>query len=372
MYGILRRTRREAQVLFLCLSLRTFALRENNLPLFSFIEIDATAHGSGRDAVVRAGMSRVLALLLGVAVGPRCAQGSSLSGSLVQAGRDTGDAARHVLPVTDSDAGWLRPADRPSCPLTRPLIHLHLSKTGGSRLCKTVNAQACRTHGFNCALRRHMQDGPWWVPHSEKLSAWHTANFAYPPRGHAKNRTCAFRRKAGSQFFNVESPLFGPLCEGFDHSAILREPLARAQSQARELNRWGLLRKAKCANYSEWQRVAPALFDNYYVRMIDGEETFVLPHGAIGRAHAQRAARTLSEFSLITTLPNATDAFARTFGLRMSTPKRKPKRTPRCELNVEDRRGFLAQNRWDAALYAQIVGTSWRVKNNRGEYEVGD
>ena len=115
------------------------------------------------------------------------------------------------------------------CSLTRPLMHLHFSKTGGSALCRSVVENGCRTAGHNCGVRHLLQDRPWWIPYDEHAerpsnSAWHLANFAYPPAG-KKNRTCERRRHMRVQFLEIESPL-PSLCADFDYSAIFRSPIA--------------------------------------------------------------------------------------------------------------------------------------------------
>ena len=239
-----------------------------------------------------------------------------------------------------------------SCPLSRPLINLHLSKTGGTELCTAVTRQTCRTHGANCARRIYLQDGPWWVPYTDELSSWHKYNFAYPPRVH-KNRTCAFRRTTRAVFFNVESPLFD-ICDGFDYSVTLREPLTRAVSQARELVRWGLISKHQCANYTEWRRVAPALFDNYYVRMLDGEATYLFPPGRVGRIHFKRAQSALHRFRLVTTLDNATRDFKIAFNITMPMHAKRPT-SGSCALSPVDALRFHTDNAWDTTLYQTVA-----------------
>lgn len=258
------------------------------------------------------------------------------------------------------------------CPLTRPLIHLHLSKTGGTELCAAAKKQGCRSHGINCARRINLQDGPWWVPWSDRLSPWHLNNFGYPPHVQ-KNRTCAFRREMRSLFFNVESPLFG-LCEGFDYSVTLRAPLARATSMARELVRWGLLARERCGNYTEWRRVAPALFDNYYVRMLDGEATYLVTSGGIAKSHFERARAALERFTLVTTLENATRDFGAVFHLALSSHGGAASRRGRggCELPPADALRFHADHRWDAELYALAMGrerSRWRPRTRTSAFD---
>ena len=247
------------------------------------------------------------------------------------------------------DAPAMAPA---GCPLQRPLLHLHLSKTGGTDLCAAVRRQGCQTHGINCGRRMYLQDGPWWIPYAEAPSPWHATNFGYPPRT-PKNRSCAFRRESDAVFFSVESPL-PSLCDGFAHSIILRDPLARAESQARELVRWGILRRHACANYTEWRRVAPSLFDNYYVRMLGGEETYERAWGGLTRDDERRARRVLDGFTLVTTMAAATADFAHSFRLAMTPYAPSPKAAARpCALGEDERAAFRRDNRYDEALYAR-------------------
>ena len=153
-------------------------------------------------------------------------------------------------------------------------------------------------------------------------------------------------------FYNVESPL-PSLCPGFMHSVVVRDPLKRAVSQARDLVRWGMLAKGMCSNYTEWKRVAPALFDNYYVRMLDGEKTFLKPLGAVTRNDARRAEDTLSHFTLVTTLANMSNAFG-AFGIVV--PRRGESSSALCRLTRSDANEFRKTNRWDFDIYERLVG----------------
>lgn len=238
------------------------------------------------------------------------------------------------------------------CPLTRPLLHLHFSKTGGTELCAAVRDGECRVGGHNCGRRVLLQDGPWWVPYSDVWSVWHKSNFAYPPRG-GKNRTCAARRQTKDHFFNVESPL-PSLCPGFDHSAILRVPLDRAHSQARALTRWGMVHAKDCTNYTELRRIAPALFDNYYVRMLNGEAVYATPLGSIGEREYKRARSILSRFTLVATLHNMSDAFDETLSVHIPVPTHS-KTSTKCVFSTSDRRQFRTHNRWDVELYSLVA-----------------
>ena len=133
-------------------------------------------------------------------------------------------------------------------------MHLHFSKAGGTALCGAVTRSGCQTYPENCAVRKHLQDGPWWIPWPPELprdewpmnSSWHRHNFGYPP-GRA-NRSCAKRVALASKgrFLAVESPLPYPMCAEFDYSVVFRDPLLRAESQALELVRWAIVQRLNC------------------------------------------------------------------------------------------------------------------------------
>lgn len=251
-----------------------------------------------------------------------------------------------------------------TCPLRRPLLHLHFSRSGGTAFCAHIAAR-CPTWPSHCQDRAFLQDGPWWVPDPPvpsgapwpvRMTEWHKLHFAYPRTEWPHRRSCALRRRAFAKFTAVESPL-PAVCNGTDHSAVFREPLQRAESQARELVRWGLVPKAGCASYDVLARSFPALFDNYHVRMLAGNEIYRLPRGTIGAPHMQRAVARLCLFSLAVPLANASAplvALTRgaTSGLQLHATARPGRR---CEFSLHAAAAFWRDNQWDRELYHLVL-----------------
>ena len=123
------------------------------------------------------------------------------------------------------------------------------------------------------------------------------------------------------------------MCPGFFSIALMRPPLERLVSHSMELARWGLVIpgnrtiiyrtnhslpcvpgevkvQGRCAplaerapavtrNYSHLRALAPPVYDNYYVRMLLGEQGIAAPVGSLTRAHLARAKRVLSTLDLI-------------------------------------------------------------------------
>ena len=54
-----------------------------------------------------------------------------------------------------------------------------------------------------------------------------------------------------------------------------------------------------CSNYSHMRRLAPAVYDNYYLRVLLGERVLGLPPGGITSAHITEAKRVLSSLQLV-------------------------------------------------------------------------
>jgi hypothetical protein len=112
------------------------------------------------------------------------------------------------------------------------------------------------------------------------------------------------------------------VCPGFFSIALLRPPLERLVSHSVELARWGMVVQdyklhpngtfdkstlharavvgtGSCRDYSHLRALAPPVYDNYYVRMLLGEQGIAAPVGSLTRAHLAHAKRVLSTLDLI-------------------------------------------------------------------------
>ena len=167
---------------------------------------------------------------------------------------------------------------------TKKVMLLHFSKCSGTALCALARKVGCSTWDPkshpNCGRRtRDYQDGPWWIPNAHAPTNWQKTNFAYddsPARVGRGRISCAARLKGAPAFHAVESALpGGAACPGFFSIALVRPPLQRLVSHSMELARWGMVLPPKqgyCRNYTHMRALAPAVYDNYYVRMLLGEQ----------------------------------------------------------------------------------------------------
>ena len=188
--------------------------------------------------------------------------------------------------ATTSTCTSTLPGIEPICSAGRKILYLHFSKTSGTALCKLVRKIGCSTwpkvDSANCESRkRGWSDGPWWIPRSHGATLWQRVNFGYPEIHNMPQRLSCERRLAQAPSFHaVESTLpAGALCPGFFTVTLLRPPLERMVSNSYELARWGLVvppKQGLCRNYSHMRRLAPVVYDNYYIRVLLGERVLSL------------------------------------------------------------------------------------------------
>jgi len=249
---------------------------------------------------------------------------------------------------------------------TKKVMLLHFSKCSGTALCSLARKVGCSTWDQkrhpNCARRtRDYQDGPWWIPRTHATSDWQRANFAYeddPARVGRGRKSCAARLKGAPAFHEVESALpGGRACAGFFSIALVRPPLERLVSHSWELALWGMVVPAKqgyCRNYTHMRALAPAVYDNYYTRMLLGEQGMVVPLGALTRAHLAHARSALSTLDLIleTNEPRTPLALQYSTGIANFTSCRAPRAAPICAMSAEDLARAARDNALDLEVYA--------------------
>ncbi len=212
--------------------------------------------------------------------------------------------------------------------------------------------------------------------------------------------SCAARLKGAPAFHAIESALpGGVVCPGFFSIALMRPPLERLVSHSMELARWGMvvpgnrtiyrtnhslpcvpgevevqvealcspwwrckrrcapLAEGTCRNYSHLRALAPPVYDNYYVRMLLGEQGIAAPVGSLTRAHLARAKRVLSTLDLIldSNEPRTPLALQYATGIGNFTSCRAPTRVRpslSCAMSVEDSARAARDNALDLEVYA--------------------
>jgi hypothetical protein len=178
------------------------------------------------------------------------------------------------------------------------------------------------------------------------------------------------------------------VCPGFFSIALLRPPLERLVSHSVELARWGMVVQdyklhpngtfdkstlharavvgtGSCRDYSHLRALAPPVYDNYYVRMLLGEQGIAAPVGSLTRAHLAHAKRVLSTLDLIldSNEPRTPLAVQYATGIANFTSCRKPKRLPprhSCTMSAVDSARAARDNKLDLELYAFALELSER------------
>jgi len=108
-----------------------------------------------------------------------------------------------------------------------------------------------------------------------------------------------------------------------------------------------------CSNYSHMRRLAPAVYDNYYLRVLLGERVLGLPPGGITSAHITEAKRVLSSLQLVLLSNDAATpvTLQRATGIANFTACRDTTRPARCAMSDEDNERARLDNAHDLALY---------------------
>lgn len=193
------------------------------------------------------------------------------------------------------------PHDRPVA-----VFFLHVSSSGGTAVCRLAQEQPCSrvpSCGANCNLNcRH----PWdWRQQCVPPACVPPARPCRPPH----KPGCAGLRRWVAQhnltFVASETMLTeGGLCPDFVYVTVLRDPVARLQSQLERMSSQPnhklhqLLSQPRVLNTSVTTSLmgTPAL-DNYLVRLLLGPPTFFLPLRAINASHFAAASRVLAGFA---------------------------------------------------------------------------
>ena len=121
------------------------------------------------------------------------------------------------------------------------------------------------------------------------------------------------------------------------------------------------MQRADCANYAYLRNVTPALFDNYYVRMLAGEATYLLPLGSITAAHLHVARTRLAGFKVVATMSNASAAFMGLAGISVSFHDSHRG----CKFSPASRAAFMKDNALDTTLFRRVASGNFLVPSEQ-------
>jgi len=217
--------------------------------------------------------------------------------------------AEHYHKMYGSQAGVYKGdcAVRPTHARSKPVLFYHISKAGGTMMCK---------------LARQLGEA---VVQPETNCNWEGVDFG---RHHASKGqgavSCEAREKhfsrQGATWGSIEEPLdTSDLCHSdFLYATVLREPSALGKSRVlfdnvinfrehlecvekrnqklceRAMARYNATSSHHALGFPTWKA-----FDNIMVRMLAGPEAFHLPVGRITAAHLAIARKRLADFQLI-------------------------------------------------------------------------
>jgi hypothetical protein len=223
----------------------------------------------------------------------------------------------------------------------RQIEFTHVSKCGGTSICKLAAAAGCRnphtSQADNCMLPM-FHDYPVWtrvltVQHMNQ--SYELAPFCavtcpgyalgvHGPDLGCHERALALRGKADEVDFYAQErqlpggsadPAAAGVCPQLVSVISLRPPVEHATSHMLQVldayqdwtNRFNSLLRTWMmpADLAFWQRLAPAVLDNYYVRTLLGQTWMCLPFGAVDASHARHAVAKLLAFDLVLDLAQA-------------------------------------------------------------------
>lgn len=198
----------------------------------------------------------------------------------------------------------------------------HISKSGGTSLCQLGQKNGCKTEHFdlkgNCIIRRFFDLPRWTVPNILKLKG---------------NPWCAmFRRKKGVvpchirkaylaskkwNFYANEFVMHNGIsgyeavepCEGLVYIMVFRDPEDRLVSHMHNVMReyqivfgQAFFRYFNPHSRRDWEKLAPAPVNNYYVRSLLGEQTYSQDLGSLNQVHLDAARLVVLQLDMVITL----------------------------------------------------------------------
>ena len=206
-----------------------------------------------------------------------------------------------------------------SAPPRRPVFFLHVSSSGGSSLCALAQSQPCArvpSCGANCNLQcAH----PWdWRQHCTAPACAPPAKPCRPPYKPGCAGLSRYVRRRNLSFVASETLLAHGLCPEFAYVAVVRDPVARLQSQLERMSATpnhrlhAMMARPRVFNASETTSLmGTAAVDNYLTRLLLGPSAFFLPLRGINASHALAASRVLARFAAVIPLEDLGGAGAR-------------------------------------------------------------
>jgi len=263
--------------------------------------------------------------------------------------------------------------------LEQPIEFFHVSKAGGSETCELAISNGARVSseaiGTNCLIKQ-FDDYPRWAQPNVGRHHLH-GDIDFATRGPAQRTlTCGERE----QFLNAHSIKFfakeyvvsperglppSSMCSQFCHFTTVREPTTRMVSHMNhilygyhELHRGNFTVKHEY-HTSFWCGLAPAVVDNYHVRVLNTEAVFNSTCGGVTAKQYVHARKMLLQFDVIVVLERANNSRLLTkYGLgwkKTYADKRLYRWTAPHELRrralVPKLKTLMPINIWDRKLY---------------------
>lgn len=205
----------------------------------------------------------------------------------------------------------------------------HISKSGGTNLCQSAEANGCTSQGFdqklNCLVKEFI-DHPRWVSYSahryvqHRLSSrqvlpWFVNFHTYRPPLDCKARRAYLQRNSWTFYANEYTNPPGTdattkMCSEFVNLIMFRHPLDRLKSQIAWIQKlyrdfyFEVDAQRVFVNRTAgfWERLLPSGANNYYTRSLLGQRYFEYPVVYITHEHVQLAKLAALQHDVLLTL----------------------------------------------------------------------
>lgn len=275
---------------------------------------------------------------------------------------------------------------REAAALKKTVQFHHISKCGGTGMCRVAKKAGCSTQNFamswNCRIKE-FGDTPIWTvggfpdPKTGKMHfPFFSRGWPFRPAGDqldSCSQRAKYLREAGYDFFanelylvhGLQSPVHATPCDDFLNVIILRRPVARMLSNLKHISAYYLnIGADPPRGLAAFNGTAPAVLDNYTTRMLLGHWIFDLKLGGIHEAHLELAKLKLQQFDLVMLLEQPDELHVTMkFGLGWNTTLRDIGKvntgnlltganpSPELQLTEQDMHVLTTLNKYDAQLY---------------------
>jgi hypothetical protein len=266
-------------------------------------------------------------------------------------------------------------------------------------MCWVAKKAGCTTQNFamswNCRIKE-FGDTPIWTvkgfldPHTGKTHhPFFSRGWPHRPANDqldSCSQRAAYLKQAGYNFFanelylvnGLRSPVGSTPCDDFVNTIVLRNPVRRMLSNLKHIAAYYVNMKAPPPHgLAAFNETAPAVLDNYTIRMLLGHWIYDLKLGGIHEAHLELAKLRLQQFDVVMLLERPDELHVlMKYAMGWNTTLRDVSKvnagnllsgdspSPELQLTSDDMRTLAALNAYDQELYVfaqrmMVIDLAW-------------